>query len=211
MGDGIETKWSAGEIALHDGTKMKGLVRFNEISKLISFKENVDAKESKSFKEVKVFSLSLIDSTGKKRNFYSFQHEKEILLYEVLKEFKDWAVLGRKEMVQALEGKNDSGNNEGLPMGKNTRAVLTQIEGIYAIDQNGKIELIQNTNHVEVDGLLGDYSRSKKQINNEVLQKHMKSFYSDVESFIKQNKLKLKRKTDLLKALDYYETLVSKS
>src|SRR5687768_13786057 len=82
MKDGIETKWSSGEIALHDGTKMKGQVRFNEVSKIVSYKENIKSLDSKSFKEDKVFSLLLIDSIGKKRGFYSFQFDNEILLFE---------------------------------------------------------------------------------------------------------------------------------
>lgn len=215
MQDGLETKWSSGQITFHDGSTLKGVVRFNEVSKMISFKETPDAKDSRTFKETKVFSLRLVDSTGNKRSFYSFElrvdEEKEVLLFEVLREFKDWAVLGRKEMVQAIEGKSDDRNNEGLPMGKNTRAVLTQIESIYAIDRNGNVELIQNTNRMETDGLMGDYSKNKNDINKETLQKYMKEHYSDVESFVKKNKLKLKRKDDLLKALDYYGALVSKS
>jgi hypothetical protein len=214
MKDGIETPWNKGSVKLIDGTNLVGLVKYNEINALISFKEDEDSKESRTFKTTKVYSISFIDaSSGKQRNFFSFDHnidgKERVLLFEVLKEFKDWAVLARKGKVEALEGKNDTGyNNEGLPAGKNTRAVLSQAEGIYAINEDGKIELFQITSHLEVDGLLMDYSDDNSKIERDILKKYLKSYFEDVEQYAKQNKLKIKRRPDLLKALDYYETLV---
>lgn len=208
MKDGLETKWNSGEIALHDGTKMKGQVRFNEVSKIVSFKENTKSLDSKSFKEGKVFSLLLIDSLGKKRSFYSFPFEKEILLFEVLKEFKEWAVLARKGMVDAIEGKNDMISTPYGPA-KNNRTLLAQEENIFAIDNEGHIEKFQTTLQLEKDGVF-DYSRDKSKIDKKILKKFMRVNFDEVENFATQNKLNLKKRDDLIVVLDYYETLVAK-
>lgn len=212
MKDGIETPWNTGQIILHNGTTLKGLVRFNEVNGIVSYKENKEALESKSFKETKVTRLFFTDSTNKQHNFYSFQYPNpqgaEILLFEVIREFEDWAVLARKGKVEAIEGKNDSRNTEGLPMARNTRAVLSQVEGIYAIDTDGNIELFQYTTHTEVDGFIADYASDSKKIKKDILEKHMEPYYQQVQAYAKENNLKPKRKKDLLMLLDYYATLI---
>ncbi|HEU5291055.1 MAG TPA: hypothetical protein VFU05_10455 [Cyclobacteriaceae bacterium] len=210
MTEGIGTKWNSGELTFHDGTKLRGMIRFNEISKLISFKENTDSRESKSFKENKVFSMSFTDSIGTKRNFYSFEYkEGEILLFEILREFKDWAVLSRKEMVQVIEGKNSVIQTSYGPA-KNNRAVLVQEENTFVMDQDGNFEKFHSSLIHEKDGIWQKTRKNNSSISEKILEKFMHPNFDDVKSFARLNKLNLEEKGDLLIALDYYKTLLSK-
>jgi uncharacterized membrane protein len=86
--------------------------------------------------------------------------------------------------------------------------MFIQVEGIFFIDSRDKLELYTLIRNIDFDGVLYDYSKTKsKIIKRSILKEFTKKSWSNIEQYIKQNKLKPQKKNDLLQILDYYEEL----
>jgi hypothetical protein len=211
--EGIDTPWVTGEITLTDGTLYKGIIQYRQEAALINFKTSEEAKESKSFTELKIQKLLLMDQNNSKpRIFYSFPIEvdgrEHFLLFEILKEFKTWAVLSRKGTVNVIESRHDWVNTGlGYPA-KRGYSTVQLTEGIYIFDNSGQVNLYLLLSDKESDGLFRGTSSKKKIVEKNSMQEKMDEHWDEVEEYAKENSLKFKNKEDLLKILDYYESLV---
>lgn len=211
--EGIDSPWIPGEITLFDGTLYKGIIQYRQEAAIINFKTNEEAKESKSFTELKIQKLLLLDQNNSKpRTFYSFPIDidgsEHFLLFEILREYKTWAVLSRKGPVNVVESRHDLFNpGLGYPA-KRGYSTVQQVEGIFIADDADQVKLYLLLIDEESDGLFRMTSSSKRIIEKNSLKEKMNPHWKDVEIYAKQNSLKFKRKEDLLKILDYYTTLI---
>lgn len=212
--EGIDTPWVPGEITLIDGTLYKGIVQYRQEAALINFKTSEEAKESKSFTELKIQKLLLLDqNNSRSRIFYSFPIQvdgrEDFLLFEILKEFKTWAVLSRKGTVNVIASRHDEvSHGYGYGSGKRGYSTVEQTEHIYIFDDAGQINLYLIVSEKESDGLFHASSSKKKIIEKNAMQEKMNEHWGEVEKYAKENSLKFKNKGDLLKILAYYESLV---
>lgn len=213
---GLETPWTTGEVTLNDGAQFKGVIKYNEQIGSITYKVDSLAKESRTFAEEDIVTLSLNNEFGSLRRFYSFpvknpENKEVILLFEVVKEFKNWAVLSRKEGIRVLRKKGEQ--QYDLLTGTsspNTSAKISQTEYFYIMDEQGAINYFFVSEDQESDGLFASQNSRSKMVDEELFMSMMEPFTSQVESYAKKNKLKSNRKEDLLQILDYYESLVLK-
>ena len=210
---GVDTPWSTGELTLNDGTQFKGVIKYNEQIGSITYKADTLAKESRTFSEQDLIALAVLDSTkGHIRRLYSFPYEDDeqkevILLFEVIKEFNNWAVLSRKSGIKVNQNKGDVDWSSPNPY-YTTKTKIAQAEYFYIMDENGSIEFFFVSEIHESDGLFGSQKNRSKMYEDELLMGRMNPFTSQVENFAKKNKLKSNKTEDLLQILDYYESLV---
>jgi hypothetical protein len=62
----------------------------------------------------------------------------------------------------------------------------------------------------EFDGLLIDHKKSKaKKLDTDALESYTAPNYEKLKDYAKENKLKFKKKEDLIKILEYYRTLIA--
>ena len=209
---GIDANWNTGEATLHDGSRFKGVIKYNQHVGSITLTTDTLSKESKTFSEKDVFSMTLFDQERDYvRKFYSFpvsEKDQEIYLFEVIREFNNWAVLSRSSDVRALRAKGDLKYIPVPGFVPYTAATskISQSDYYFVIDDKGVITLFFVIEEVENDGALG-YKRSHNNIHQEILTDKMKPFDKEVERYAKKNKLKFHREEDLLEILDYYKDL----
>ena len=212
--------WSEGSILLNDGTELKGLLRYNDKTGLLSFEKGSD---SRSFTSRNVAGFEFHDEqTNKQRVFYTFPYEdpqnnvKRPLFFEVVKEFKLFAVLAKSDPVD-IEQKsvstpgvfnNSTGTfSSGTPLGSSIE--ISQTETIYIMDTNGNITPYLKTVSKEIDGVFYDRSKTKnKLLDKDLLEEYIgKEMYEKLVSYAKKNSFKFQRKADLIKILDYYSEI----
>jgi hypothetical protein len=207
----INLEWANGSIILKDGTEEKGQVKYNEATSLLRFQDDED---SKALTARNLLAFKFFDKTqNKQRVFYSLEDknkETELLQYyffEVLEEFKTFAVLSKMEPVDIKTRSNGNFDNMTL---QTTTTVIRQIEIIYFMDESGQLEPYLQIVEKDVDSQAWfDYKSTRNVMLNEFLfEKYAGKYWQDVEEYCKQNDLKLRRRSHFIKAVDYLASLV---
>jgi hypothetical protein len=209
---GLNTTWNRGAILLTDNSRLSGFIQNNERLGLIKFKTALDQTNEQSFQEKRIAKMEYFDSDlSRKRKFYSinindeesgFQDE---VLFEIIMECKDFAVLSKKSNVQ--KAKRDRSTNYGVSF---TTVGYEQLEKIFLVGVDGKAELIQVSSAFEKDkGKLlampvGPF------FDKETFKKFVGPAWKDINSYVKKEKLKLTEKDDLVSALEFYRELQNK-
>jgi hypothetical protein len=87
----------------------------------------------------------------------------------------------------------------------------SQDETIFLIDNNGRINPYVKIVEVEREKLIKDTNITKNTfINKELLEELTAPHYKELVQFARKNELDFKLKSNLLKILEYYETLLKK-
>jgi len=216
-------EWAEGTVLLSDGTELKGLIKYNDQLGILSY---MNGDISKSFISRNVLGFDFFDAyQNTQRYFYSLPYEDEEddvvkpLFFEVMKQFSSFAVLTRKAEVDYKRKTMSSGPgiNSPSPTWSYTVNTLSQIETVYFMDADGTIEpysMITTESRDYNEDILTlfrdkDGKTKNKLLNKDLLEKYTQEHYSTLMNYVAEKKLKLKRKSDLLKLLDYYE-LISK-
>jgi TonB family protein len=209
-------EWSEGSILLKDGTELKGVLKYNDKTSLLSFSKG---DESHAFIARKVAGFEFYDEgMQKQRVFYTFPYEDtsngtvQDQFFEVLKEFKSFAVLSKPERV-SLDIKSNPGMinpTTGMYMGGGRGyQQLTQVETIYIMDASSKIMPYIKIIEKETYGNFFDSSKTKnKTVDDDLLEKYTGEHYGQLESYARENKLRFNKKEDLMLILNYYAQLV---
>jgi hypothetical protein len=213
-----ENEWGEGSVMLNDGEELKGLIRYNEKTGILSFESG---STSRSFTSKDVAGFEYQDPLLKKqRIFYSLEYEdpknsiKQPLFFEVIKDFKTFVVLSKTDPIE-IKDKVDY-TSDIIP----TRNVfpdrnksyyvgteVTQTITIYFMNGDGNLEpFIKSTKKV-TDRLLLDTSKVKsKKVDRDIIEKYFTPEELDLLSdYAEKNKLDFKEKDDFIQILDYYE------
>jgi hypothetical protein len=212
---GLDTEWRPGTIVLKDNTILKGLIQYNTQFGVIHFKETKD-EESIPLQEKRVLKMSFLDKeTSLTRSFHMFTlrdtlRDKEYdLLFEIIKDYKDFGVLSRRSTTAMFfsgyrADAPDFMDELGLPKPK----VFSQIELIMFVNNRQKLEPVLAIQDIEYDGYAVDYTKSKsKLIKEKVIKDYTGQHWDTLSKYIKEHKLKLNRKDDLMRVLDHFEQL----
>jgi len=210
---GMTPKWSDGKITLKNKSTYEGPIYYNTHFGTIQYKSD---DEIISLQENKVLSMTFFDKDLKDpRSYYTFTYRDTLtdkdheLLFEILKDFKTFGVLSRLTKASIFLPSNNSPNRNilhdfGVPPDK----MFIQVEGIFFVNERNKLELFSLIKDMDYDGVLYNYSKSKSKIIKEkLLREYTGKYWEEIKIYIKQNKLKLKMKPDLLRILDHYEQL----
>ena len=212
--------WSEGSVMLNDGTELKGVLRHDTKTGILSF-QNGDINKSFTAKSVVGFEI-FDESVNKQRVFYSFPyiHPATDLIspqfFEALKEFKHFAVLSKVDPIDVDQRRDRTPNfNPYSPVtsgGTEIVTEITQTETIYFMNPKGDIKPYLKIIDKDVDRFMFDSSTTKnKLVDEELLEQYAGSHYAALKSYAKENKLSFKRKKDLLEILEHYGQLLSKN
>lgn len=219
-----QAQWYSGSIMLKDGTELEGVVKYDDQHGLLSFQ---NGEETRVFVPRNVVGFEFFDETiQKQRVFYSLEYEDprnnviRPLFFEVIKDFKRFAVLAKADPVK-MEVSYRSYNNPanagfgtaGSLNGLNSTAVkksLSQIETIYILNDKGEITPYLEIKNEDVEGVLfsGPKSSGKVKDKDLLVEYVTEPVYDKLKDYARGNNLSFKRKEDLIKILDYYEGLL---
>ena len=210
--------WFEGKILLDDGKELKGVVQYNDQTGVLSFQDGTDKRV---FTARSVVRFDFFDERYQKNRFYyALKYEdaqaniKRPLFFEFVKEYAEFAILLKADPVE-IEQKNrgvSKTNDPAFPVDQwgGVVTVLKQDETIYIMDANGEIIPYLKLTHKDVKGRFGMSSKGtkKKLEDKDLLEKYVTPpLYKKLKEYAKENHLSFKKKDDLFKILDYYESL----
>lgn len=215
-------EWSEGSIMLTDGKELKGLVKYNTRNGILSYQ---DGTEARVFTPLRVSAFEFFDeSLQKQRLFYTLKYEdsetnvERPLFFEVLKEYKTFAVLSKSDRID-IEQKRDPSllNLSPNPNQQGTRTVLdvSQTETIYLMNSAGEIKpyikVIVSEDGVKDVFTNKDTRTKSKMIDRDLLEDFITpDEYQQLKKFGKDNDLSFRIKADFLKILNHYDGIISK-
>lgn len=212
--------WSEGSVLLNDGTELFGVLKFDDKTGLLSYK---NGDNSKTLIARNVAGFEFYDEKMKRqRVFYSLEfgedaYNKKFHFFEVLKEFKAFAVLSKVdpiEIQQRTHGNNSPTMNANGAMGPSVGIMYTtteveQTETIYFMDINNNISPYVKIVERDIDGLFSRHRTKNKFIAEELFQIYAGDDFQQLVRFADENDLSFKSKKDLIRILDHYEQLLS--
>jgi hypothetical protein len=219
------SEWFEGSIMLTDGNELKGLVKYNDRNGVLSYQDGTDARV---FTPLRVAAFEFFDeSAQKQRIFYSLTHEdsetnvERPLFFEVLKEYKTFAILSKADRLE-VDQKNvpSSFNNLNPATGavdplanSEVRLVVSQTETIYIMKSTGEINpyyKVVNTQDGTKSLIVAgrDTKTKNKMIDRDLLEEFIApSDYEKLSQYADANNLSFKKKNEFLKILDYYDEI----
>jgi hypothetical protein len=217
---GQNTEWSEGSIMLADGKELKGVVRYNDKTGVLSYD---DGAEPRTFTSRSVASFGFFDEgLQQQRTFYSLEYSDpadgiaRYYFFEVLKDFGDFAVISKTDRINIEQKSSPSGGGMNPATGTLTPSYSTtsieysQTETIFFMNADGKIEAYLKIIEKDIDRTLFDGQRTKNRFMDElVFIKYASDVWADLESYADENHLSFKRKADLLQILNEYQRLRS--
>lgn len=217
--------WHEGTITLIDSKVLTGLVRYNARDDFFSYN---DGDNVRVFTAKSMMQAVYVDSkTNLKHTYYSLPYREsptdqtEYLIFEVLKEYRHFAILIRLQPASIGVKKYQSTiNNPSMPGGVQTIPVtrysnkveVSQVETIYILDEDGSVKVYLEMTHNE-DGtksLLNgkDRKTKRKDFDKEVLAEHVgPTAFAKLEDFAQIKKLSFKKKEDLILILNHYDSI----
>jgi hypothetical protein len=218
-------EWSEGSILLADNTELKGMVKYDDHDGILSYN---NGDNTRAFGPRSVLGFEFFDnSRQRQRVFYTLDYEapdniRKPLFFEVLREYKTFAVLVKFDPVQTekkailLSGQVFDGlNNVNPGSGSLKKTVVSQVETVYLMGTDGEIEAYFR-NRLEQDGFASatsgkDDKVKRKVVDRDLLEKYTgPELYAKLTAYAKENDLTFKTQDDLLKILDYHNELLKK-
>ena len=213
-----------GLIILNDGKELIGLVAYNDKTGILKFERGNDSR-SLTARNVLGFEVYDPDFDGN-RIFYSLQSvdlENDTMrpfFFELIKDFKSFAVLSRKAPIDfkqktdwnPISGNNLlSGTNQGDGYGNKTKLVVQQIETFYLLwpQEDPKpyfFIIVENSDKKSL--LFNDQKTIERFVDKDLFQEYAGPLFEKVKTYARENHLSFKEKSDFLKILEYYETLI---
>jgi hypothetical protein len=216
-----EIEWNEGTIMLNDETEIKGLLKYNDKTGVLSFENGSD---SRSFTARSVRRFTFFDNiAAQNRQFYSVNYNDpkdgrdRPGFFEVLREFKTFALLSKSDPVEIKQKGsafyNTMYSTGAVGTGQNyRRIVVSQNETLYIFDAEGNISPYMKftTEEIESTFLFDDgHSNRKKVLDYNLIEAYTQPHYETLKQFAKENKLSFRKKAELLQILDRYQELVN--
>ena len=202
------SRWNAGVLTLKNETTLQGFIQHNEKFRSIKFREKLDDEEQSNVGEGRIQSMEYYDgSISKTKKFLSWDVEEDAntiqgaALYEVIMITDNFIVLSRKFGVlpdaRLLKGNDtDDGKLE-----------YDKVEKIFLAAEGGRGKLLWLGPVSEITDLQSPVADITPFFDGNVLRKYTGSYWREVKSYIKKNRLKLKQRSDLVQVLSFYQGL----
>jgi hypothetical protein len=207
----LNAKWNAGFIELVDNSVRKGFIQYIDGVRLIKFKTYLNEPEELSFHEKRILAMEYFDAAmSKNRRFYTLNIREEdsgftgAVLFEIVMEMKAFAVVSRRYIGQQSTRKRRSSESKRL---RDFKESYNKFERIYIVDHGGKVELLSTVAVTEKEKSKPVARPVEPFLDQAVLAKYTGSKWRTVKTYVKEERLHLKKKPDLLKALAYYQQL----
>lgn len=209
-------KWSEGRVFLTDGSELTGLVRFDDNSGILSFRDG-DFSKTLIAKSASGFEF-YDEELARQRFFFSREYDDGITygkyyFFEVLMELDHFALLSKVDPI-AVEINNGGSapymapyGGAVLPGGSYSTTEVHQTETIFVMGKDGEILPYVRILEKEISGLFGGKRTKNKFYQKDLLEKYTGRHYQQLEAFAKKNGLNFKIKSDLLEILNHYSVL----
>lgn len=224
-----DKEWNEGKVYLTSGETLSGLIKLNTKTGLLAFESG---STSKSFTPRSVISFEYFDAELQvKKSFISVTYKSAATsgkkskapasenglpqFYEILIECKDFALLASSSKMNLKMNQTPGGftnNQTGVGIGlNNASTTYSQTESLLIFDAEGVITPLLDIIHSETDQtLFGSSEKTKsKKLDNSAIEKYTKPHFEKLEEFARERKLSFKRKDDLIKILEYYNSISS--
>lgn len=208
---GINGDWKKGSIVLDDNSSRKGLIQFNDKLGMIKFREDPKSAEE-SFVETSIVSMQLYDNIEDKwRNFAVFNlNEDETgkrysLLFEVLIEFRKFALLSRVQKVNvAVRSRSNDFGNSYL-----SRVGYEQFSYLCLVNDEGTATVVLRVNEFERKKL-STASKIKPYLNKKALERYLGNDWDLFQTLVETHDLNVKNRQDLIEAFEYLHRATEK-
>jgi hypothetical protein len=199
-----------GAITLHDGTMLRGPVKYNDNLGAVRFDDRDDPQTLTPSEVLGFYFFS--EKYSRDRNFLSLgfddtnSQSRNVNFFEVLREFKSFAVLTKVDGIKTVIVNNSAAYPYST---QNSRVQATQTETIYFFTDDGKILPYLQIIERETEYTLVDWNSTKnKFINKSLLEKFTGQYYKELVAFAEENKLSFKSKEHLVQILEHYSELI---
>ena len=204
-----------GKVILKSGEELHGYLKYNDITGILTYENGND---SRSFSSRSASAFEFFDVLEQRnRVFYSLVLEKNRDgFYEVLKEFKDFAVLSRVDQLEAEQSSLFPVSSSNHPTGTTMQGGTTstsgvryrQTETICFMDPDGKVWEFLEIIEKEDAGAFDRMKTKNKLLDESLLARFTGEHYNQIMEFVDKHTLSLKHRSDLIKVLDYYANVV---
>lgn len=210
--------WFEGEVELEDGQRIAGQLSFftNEKQGLLQINTG---KKVLAFDAQQIVQFSFYDHLlNRTRQFYSLPFERSdqnysiFLFFEALYEGPYISLLSKTQMRQESRVNNSPYTyrgyytprwyNNGIPQ---NFTIWVPYETLYLVTPNTDI-----TAYARPSALDRENPRLSKP-DEEYLQKLMRDQWPEMESYLEQNKIDIRRRNDLIRTVIYYNQLKAKN
>ena len=204
-------EWSDGTIITNEDEELNGKVRYDDLQTILHYRSG---SIEKTFTSRQVTMFRFVDATTKKeRLFYALEFEdrkfniKRPLFFELIKEFKTFAVLTKVDPVEFNEAPLTPKGRPSTVKESNAVMRVQQYETICFMSSNGLIEPYLEIGIEHVNGVFDERVRNKETIlNADLFEKYFgEKANAKIMTYVKYNELQLNNKEDFLKVLEYYE------
>jgi hypothetical protein len=211
-------EWHEGHVTLTDGSKLTGMVRFDENVGILTY-QNGDNSKTLVAKTVTAFDF-YDEQVHATRFFLSMKYDDgrsvpDFYFFEILREFDRFAVLAKVDPIQVEVQQHTTGPHV-TPYGTMTpgaisssgKTVIRQTETIFIIDDGGNISPYVRILEKETDGLFGRKRTKNKFADEDLLRVYTGNYYPRLEVFADRNDLDFRVKSQLMQILDHYHELL---
>jgi hypothetical protein len=199
--------WYEGKVTLQD-TSLACTLRYDDLSGILKYKAHDNPIEVKTTRAYDITGFNYLDTLNRHRVFISVPYDINEngtmvpVFFEVLKEYKHFALLSGKLPMETLKKINPatfSGYGPALSTSFQQREVLC------IFDDNGNLlPYLQVTNQKLRKRTSGGYGQI---LNEDVLKHYVGTDFAQLEEFSNKNKLSFGKKEDLLIIFDYYDKI----
>lgn len=211
--------WCDGSIMTSQGTELKGLVKYNDKTGILSYH---DGENSRAFSPRTAAGFEFYDrSLEKQRVFYTLEYAEEQegsnkqFFFELIRDYKTFAVLSKVDRIE-IEQKTGMANpvhtSTGVA-GPTTWVEVSQKETIFIMSVDGSIEpylqfVDMHDNRANVLLQEKDPKKRGKVLDEDVLAKYIgEPHFKQLQHFARENNLKFRKKEDFLRILTYYDAI----
>lgn len=213
-------EWYEGSILLTSGTELKGVVKYNDRTGILSFQ---DGTETRVFTPRSVTAFEFFDeSRQRQRVFYTYDDESSgdnivrPSFFELVRDFKKFSVWIKTDRLErdtknAVRHQSRSWYQYAI-VDIDPGIEFSQVQTIFLMDSNMKLEPYVKVTNSETVGRnwLHDTKQSRsKTLDRDLLEEYVSTpIYEKLVDYAKENKLKFQRTDDFFKILDYYAELI---
>lgn len=211
-------EWYEGSILLSGGEELKGIVRYNDRTGVLSFQDGV---ETRVFTPRSVTAFELFDeSVQRQRQFYTLDYEdsetnvERPLFFELVRDYKTfsvWIKTGRltRDTRAVVRQTRQSWIQYVDP---DPGVGFSQVETIYLMGSAMKPEPYIEVTNIETVGKTSLHDMkgtSSKYVDRDLLEEYVSEpVFERLVGYAKENKLKFHRKDDFFRILDYYAEII---
>lgn len=202
---GLNTKWSRGSIVFDDNSSQHGLIQFNDKLGMIKFRKTADSDEE-SFVETSVIAMGFYDEDFSGwRNFAVFNIKEEqtgrqhTLLFEVLMEFRKFALVTRVERVNiGTRTRYDPFFGTAYPV----KVGYEQFESLCLVNDEGFAAVVLRVSEFERNKL-AMASKLKPLLDKRAIEKYLGNDWDQFRALVKSHQLNLRKRDDFIRAFEY--------